>query len=236
MKKLISILLVITLLATIFMLPSCASEEVSQLIKEIEELPSELDPINIDVLNTDPLSSGYSLSATYKDKKATYYFNDGKTSVWSTGLGIFPQEVIHYLAARYKYKSLSESDKKKVKNYDKIANHKDALDDYEYIINIGHALEKIVREVDNYCVENIKSTLKNQSSYEEYSNEVSLHQLSSRHITIIDENNIIFTNAHCTISYSATNSYGGRIDDEKSFYVSGTYSNGEVTITGTGLK
>lgn len=125
---------------------------------------------------------------------------------------------IAYLDALAAYEALSEEEKAELYNPTWIYESESCVSKYEDLL--------IQQEIVLYCkdiaVEEIKDSLINKSSYEEYS-------------WIIESSNYKRSNGTFSvkyeIEYSATNRLGGRIDDISWPFVTGTYQNGEITIT-----
>ena len=130
-----------------------------------------------------------------------------------------------YIAALEAYNALSDEEKKEVESVY-------CLEDNEWRVkNYEKAL--IEREIALYCkelaVEELKESLINKSSYEEYG-------WSLRKLYYFDEMQTSYHGdkynfwVELEIEYSATNEMGGRIDDTEYNNMTGIYKDGTITI------
>lgn len=126
-----------------------------------------------------------------------------------------------YEAAKTKYESLSDKEKEQVDNA-YILDEKE--NDYETAkaLRSQLAVERdVLLECKDTVVEKIKKSLKDPSSYVEVD------------WSVLVDHDILDTgsgNITVDITYSATNSFGGRLQEDTLAFIDGTYINNEFSI------
>ncbi len=124
-----------------------------------------------------------------------------------------------YATAIEAYNALSDKEKLDVKNPEWLTENLSYIVEYENVL--------IEQEIALYCkdkaVEELKDTLVNKSSYEEYG-------WTLEKVNYSKDNQKFWVDLK--IEYSATNKLGGRLDDVDYFDYTGTYKDGKITITG----
>ncbi len=141
---------------------------------------------------------------------------DAKPYLNEVGEIIQHEWIRKYLLALEAYNALSEDEKAEVYSgsvFTLVTEHyEDLLTEQEMVLKLKDA-----------CVESIKESLVNKSSYEEYG-----WTLGDYYYFTVGDLNGDF-HVELTIEYSATNKMGGRIDDSEEFDIRGTYKNGQFS-------
>ena len=206
MKRLVCLLFVAALVVA---LCACENNKTNENVEKAQAAINALSEaeeymMEIDTqrwLSDNSYSSVYFYDSLYVDEHAEIHHNE-----WS----------LAYEEAMEAYNSLSTEEKTLIEN--------SACLDYKYYVDEYKSVlleQEIALFCKDFAVEDLKEKLINKSSYEEYD-------------WILEE--VFYSeNAHSfgvelKIEYSATNKFGGRIDDIEYFRCSGTYKNGIITI------
>jgi hypothetical protein len=124
-----------------------------------------------------------------------------------------------YAAAFEAYNALSDEEKLEIRDSDLLLENERFISQYEKIL----VEQKVAIYCKDVAVEELKETLVNKSSYEEYG-----WALEKVHYSKDDQ---VFW-VELNVEYSSTNEYGGRVDEIDYFDYTGTYKDGKITITG----
>jgi hypothetical protein len=148
-----------------------------------------------------------------------YYFDEVKGLIASDS-----DSVDAFEAAEEYYNTLSDKQKAKVTNYDLLEGERENYQQATANLEKCKIFYAIYSKTEYTFIRQIKRQLKNQSSFEEYGFLTNGLDMDSEKINL-DTGEFEF---YAFLSYSATNSFGGRMDEKLWATVTGVYKDGEV--------
>lgn len=128
-------------------------------------------------------------------------------------------------AANSSYNELSEQNKAKVENYELLENERENYTKAKELLTGYQALQIIYEQTKEAFVKEIKSAMKNPSSFTEVGY-VPLFSIDFNEA--VDEVTGEFE-FPTTLTYSGSNSFGGQIQEEARATISGIYQDGAVS-------
>lgn len=125
------------------------------------------------------------------------------------------------------YNNLTDRQKSKVSNYDLLESQRETYLTLTEALPYLNMQRKVYTFVKSDMVSKIKSTLKSSGSYEE--------RLFNGGIDEYNEKTGEFEFS-AVVSYSATNSFGGRLDDMAILVATGVYNSNDGTVSNVEVK